>query len=198
VKEQIMVTQDPTSESSGGNPPICTSRSGWYDPARELLKRGHGPDTLLHVQHVGKPFDPTIVPQPIGELALWTVEETKAGGRWIYVHQAPRSTCLALRCLPTTRRAANDRRLPEPPRPLRSPSHPIHVEPQPARSRLQLRPLAATARVWADHDLCAVAILYEDTTTGEAWQVTLSPNAAIDFALAIARVAGELDAGDAP
>jgi hypothetical protein len=56
----------------------------------------------------------------------------------------------------------------------------------------------ATARVWADHDLCAVAILYEDTTTGEAWQVTLSPNAAIDFALAIARVAGELDAGDAP
>jgi hypothetical protein len=65
---------------------ICTSRSGWNDPARALLALGYPPETLLHVQHEGKPPDPGIVPQPIGELAKWTWEETSAGGikkrRW--------------------------------------------------------------------------------------------------------------------
>ena len=69
-----------------GDEVICTSRSGWHDPARALLARGHSPDTLLHVQHAGKPFDPTIVPQPIGELAEWTYEESDRTGirkrRW--------------------------------------------------------------------------------------------------------------------
>jgi hypothetical protein len=51
----------------------------------------------------------------------------------------------------------------------------------------------ATARVWADHDLCAVQILYADTAGGESWMVTLSPLAAVDFALVVARTAGELD-----
>jgi hypothetical protein len=69
-----------------GDALICTSRSGWHDPARELLKRGYSPDTPLHVQHVGRAFDSTIVPQPIGELAKWTIKERDRGGlsreRW--------------------------------------------------------------------------------------------------------------------
>jgi hypothetical protein len=48
---------------------ICTSRSGWHTPARELLRRGYSPATLMRVQHEGRVFDPTIVPKPIGEVA---------------------------------------------------------------------------------------------------------------------------------
>jgi hypothetical protein len=55
---------------------ICTSRSGWHQPARRLLELGHSPDTLLHVQYDGRAFDPTIRPQTIGELAKWTIEES--------------------------------------------------------------------------------------------------------------------------
>jgi hypothetical protein len=41
---------------------------------------GHPPDTLLHVRHEGKPHDPTMILQPIGELAKWTIEESNRGG----------------------------------------------------------------------------------------------------------------------
>jgi hypothetical protein len=65
---------------------ICTSRSGWHDPARRLLELGHSPETLLYVQHEGREFDPTIVLRSIRELAGWEIEETDRGGltrrRW--------------------------------------------------------------------------------------------------------------------
>jgi hypothetical protein len=51
---------------------ICTSRSGWHDPARALLALGYPPETLLRVHHQSKPIDPTVVPRPVGELAKWT------------------------------------------------------------------------------------------------------------------------------
>jgi hypothetical protein len=63
-----------------GDELICTSRSGWHDPARALLARGYPPQTLLHVQHAGRPFDPTIVPQSIGELAKWEFIESDRDG----------------------------------------------------------------------------------------------------------------------
>jgi hypothetical protein len=69
-----------------GDELICTHRSGWHAPARELLRRGHPPDALLHVQHAGRPFDPTIVPKPIGEIAKWQILERDRDGpcreRW--------------------------------------------------------------------------------------------------------------------
>jgi hypothetical protein len=69
-----------------GDELICTSRSGWHDPARALLARGYPPETLVRVQHAGREFDPTVVPRPIGELAKWTIKERDRGGlrkeRW--------------------------------------------------------------------------------------------------------------------
>jgi hypothetical protein len=69
-----------------GDQLICTSRSGWHTPARELLRRGYSPDTLLYVQHHGKSHDPPIVPKSIGDLAKWYISEEDAGGlrrrRW--------------------------------------------------------------------------------------------------------------------
>jgi len=59
---------------------ICTSRSGWHEPARRLLELGYPAGTLLLVQHESRPFDPTIRPQTIGELAKWTVKERDRGG----------------------------------------------------------------------------------------------------------------------
>jgi hypothetical protein len=47
---------------------ISTSRSGWHDPARKLLELGHDPETLLHVQHHGRAFDPTIARASAGLL----------------------------------------------------------------------------------------------------------------------------------
>jgi hypothetical protein len=43
-----------------GDELICTSRSGWHDPARGLLALGYSPEAPLLVQHEGKPVDPTI------------------------------------------------------------------------------------------------------------------------------------------
>jgi hypothetical protein len=60
--------------------------SPFHTPARELLRRGHLPDALLHVQHAGRAFDPTIVPKPIGEIAKWQILERDRDGtcraRW--------------------------------------------------------------------------------------------------------------------
>jgi hypothetical protein len=81
-----------------GDELVCTSRSGWHDPARALLVLGYPPDTLLHVQHAGRPHDPTIIPQPIGELAKWTIEESDSRGlqrrRW-RPYEGPRSEGVA-------------------------------------------------------------------------------------------------------
>lgn len=66
---------------------IVTSRQPRHDAARELLARGFGSETLLHVQHAGRAFDPTIVPQPIAELAAWTYVDSDRDGirkvRWL-------------------------------------------------------------------------------------------------------------------
>jgi hypothetical protein len=65
---------------------ICTHRSGWHAPARELLRRGYSPETLLQVQHAGYAFDPTIVPKSIGEIAKWDIRDEDRTGlrrrRW--------------------------------------------------------------------------------------------------------------------
>jgi hypothetical protein len=65
---------------------IVTSRQPRHDAARELLARGFPPESLLRIEHAGAWPDPTIVPQPIGDLAEWTFEESDAGGikrrRW--------------------------------------------------------------------------------------------------------------------
>jgi hypothetical protein len=66
-----------------GDQLICTSRSGWHDPARALLALGYPPQTMLLIQHDGAADDPTIVPQAIGELAKWTYTETDLGLRKI-------------------------------------------------------------------------------------------------------------------
>lgn len=86
---EIHLTLWPHIESSGvhterfdaclGAEIIITSRSGWHDPARALLALGYPPETLLHVKHAGRLFDPTIVPQTIGELAKWTYNDLKGG-----------------------------------------------------------------------------------------------------------------------
>jgi hypothetical protein len=73
---------------------ICTSRSGWHQPARKLLELGHSPDTLLHVQYDGRAFDPTIRPQTIGELAKWTIEESVS--RWVEAAEVAAVWCLAI------------------------------------------------------------------------------------------------------
>jgi hypothetical protein len=65
---------------------ICVNRSGWHEPARKLLALGHSPETLLTVQHEGRPPDPTMVPRTIGELAAWAVTDNDRQGlrrgRW--------------------------------------------------------------------------------------------------------------------
>jgi hypothetical protein len=65
---------------------VAVSRQPLRDAARELLARGFDPNTRLHVQHAGRVFDPSIVAQPIGELARWTYIESDRDGirgvRW--------------------------------------------------------------------------------------------------------------------
>ena len=59
---------------------LTVSRSDWHAPARKLLELGYPPDALMRVQHAGRPFDPTIVPQTVGEYARWTIAERDRGG----------------------------------------------------------------------------------------------------------------------
>ncbi len=60
---------------------IVTSKQPRLDGARELLKRGYSPDTLLTTRAEGRDYD-SFIPAPIGELAKWTiVEEDKNGLR---------------------------------------------------------------------------------------------------------------------
>ena len=87
---------------------IITSRQPLYDGARELLKLGHSPDTLLTIRHVGKDHD-SFVPQPIGWLALWTIADRDKDGlkreRWRYP-PTPQQRALTPEKAPRTREAA--------------------------------------------------------------------------------------------
>jgi hypothetical protein len=53
---------------------VVRSHTPLYDGARELLKRGLSPDTLLTMRHVSSPHD-SFTPQRIGELARWAIDE---------------------------------------------------------------------------------------------------------------------------
>ena len=53
---------------------VVRSHTPLYDGARELLKRGLSPDTLLTMRHVSSPHD-SFIPQRIGELAKWAIDE---------------------------------------------------------------------------------------------------------------------------
>lgn len=55
---------------------ICTSKQPLLDGARELLRRGYDPATLLTSRHEGKAYD-SFVPAPIGDLAKLTVRDDK-------------------------------------------------------------------------------------------------------------------------
>jgi hypothetical protein len=59
---------------------ICTSRSGWNDPARALLALGYPPEALLRVRHEGHPIPEGVKLETIGELAKWTWEESDRHG----------------------------------------------------------------------------------------------------------------------
>ena len=64
---------------------ICISRQPRLDGARELLRRGYSPDTLMTTRAHDRSYD-SFVPAPIGELAKWTVSERDKRGlyreRW--------------------------------------------------------------------------------------------------------------------
>ncbi len=59
---------------------IVTSREPLLDGARELLRRGYDPDTLLTTRHDGKAFD-NFKPLPLGKVAELTTREDKNGPR---------------------------------------------------------------------------------------------------------------------
>ena len=60
---------------------LCVSRQPRLDGARELLRRGYSPDTLMTTRADGRDYD-SWTPAPIGELARWTIiEEDKKGLR---------------------------------------------------------------------------------------------------------------------
>ena len=60
---------------------VVTSRQPRLDGARELLRRGYSPDTLMTTRAHDRGYD-SFIPAPIGELARWTiVEEDKNGLR---------------------------------------------------------------------------------------------------------------------
>ena len=58
---------------------ICISRQPRLDGARELLRRGYSPDTLMTTRAHDRGYD-SFVPAPIGELAGQTVVESNRDG----------------------------------------------------------------------------------------------------------------------
>jgi hypothetical protein len=64
-----------------GDALICTSRQPLLDGARELLRGGHDPASLLTTRHEGKTYD-NFVPTPIGELAKWDAVDHPHGVRF--------------------------------------------------------------------------------------------------------------------
>ena len=58
---------------------ICVSRQPRLDGARELLRRGHSPDTLMTTRAHDRGYD-SFIPAPISEVAKWTVSERDKRG----------------------------------------------------------------------------------------------------------------------
>ncbi|WP_336486483.1 hypothetical protein [Methylobacterium nigriterrae] len=58
---------------------LCTVRQPFFDGARELLRRGYSPDTLLTMRHQGSAHR-SFVPIPIGQAAKLTVVENDTDG----------------------------------------------------------------------------------------------------------------------
>jgi hypothetical protein len=79
--------------------PICTSHQPLLDGARELLRRGFDPATLLTMRHAGKTYD-SFIPKPIAELAKWTAVERGSGGPRLERYQAFRGLPQDARWLP--------------------------------------------------------------------------------------------------
>ncbi len=59
---------------------IVTSREPLFDGARELLRRGYDPATLMTTRHDGKAFD-NFEPLPLARLAGLTTREDSNGPR---------------------------------------------------------------------------------------------------------------------
>lgn len=58
---------------------IVVSRQPRLDGARELLRRGHSPDTLMTTRADNRSYD-SFTPEPISELAKWTIVESSRDG----------------------------------------------------------------------------------------------------------------------
>ena len=58
---------------------ICVSRQPRLDGARELLKRGHSPSTMMTTRELGRDYD-SWRPAPLGELAKWTIVDSSRDG----------------------------------------------------------------------------------------------------------------------
>ena len=58
---------------------FCISRQPRLDGARELLRRGYGPDVLMTTRAHDRSYD-SWRPAPLGELAKWTVAEMSGRG----------------------------------------------------------------------------------------------------------------------
>ena len=67
---------------------IVTSREPLLDGARELLRRGYDPDTLVTTRHDGKAFY-SFEPAPLGRLAGLTIEESEESGPTGRVNESP-------------------------------------------------------------------------------------------------------------
>ena len=62
-----------------GDELICVSRQPRLDGARELLRRGYLPGTLMTTRANGRDYD-SWRPQTLSELAKWTINEESKGG----------------------------------------------------------------------------------------------------------------------
>ena len=58
---------------------IVVSKQPRLDGARELLRRGHSPDTLMTTRAHDRGYD-SFIPAPISEVAKWTVSERDKRG----------------------------------------------------------------------------------------------------------------------
>ena len=65
---------------------LCTSRIPFYDGARELLKLGYPPGTLLNMRHRGKAY-PSFVPTSLAKAAKLTVRENDEDGLRVRLYE---------------------------------------------------------------------------------------------------------------
>jgi hypothetical protein len=77
-----------------GDALICTSRQPLLDGARELLRRGCDPASLLTTRHEKKAYD-NFVPKPISDLAGWHAVDSPQG-----VHFRRHAPCGSTTALP--------------------------------------------------------------------------------------------------